>query len=306
MADLRRGLRRPCVRSLHAARSHADRAAGAYRNAARERGASTLQSVGGNSLLCSGDCRRRFRIARRLSDRLAGPAPHPEVEYCAVRGVHFGQRGCNEPHTIPAAALRHVCRRLGGIRRRHGLAGGAIYAARTARSHHRLYAGICLNGRPANQRRLLSRRHVQPALPADPRRARSLALYPHVRTESRTSPDRAAAISSRIADLETKETPRNAETAELCRTLSPGISQDCADHVPDDGLLVRGIVWHAATFRANHSRHARSENSPRGGAGTAGRLFAGHAGAGRTCRTLPDVVSGGTHFEPAPLAAPVS
>ena len=228
MADLRHRLRGLCLRYLHAARPHADRTSGAHRNAACERGARRRQSMDWDSLLCSRDCRRDFRIAWRVSDRLAGPPPHPDVEHLAVCGVHVRQRVRHQPRTIPAAALRHVCGRLGGICRRHGLARGAIYATRTTRGHHRYYAGVCVDGRPVDQLRLLPRRHLQPAFPIDSRRTSGLALYGHVGTDSGDSPDRAAAISAGIAHLETKEGRGNAETPELRRTLSSGVSQDGA------------------------------------------------------------------------------
>ena len=78
------------------------------------------------------------------------------------------------------------------------------------------------------------------------------------------SADRAAAVSAGIAHLETKESRGNSEAAQLRRTLPSGISQDGADYLPDDGLLLRGVVWHVAAFRQNHSRHAgRARPGPR-------------------------------------------
>ena len=153
----------------------------------------------------------------------------------------------------------------------------------------RIYAGVCLDGRPADQRRLLPRGHLQPALAIDSRRTRSLALYRHFRTDSGDSPDRAAAISSRIADLETKEGRGNAEAPELRGALPSGISQDGADHLPDDGLLLCGIVWDAAAFRTDHSRNTGSAD-PAAPAAQEQRVgfLQGMQEMGGTGRALPD------------------
>src|SRR5438105_5384922 len=147
VADLRGGLRRFRIRYLHTSRSHADCAAVADRNAASERGILGFQSVGGNSVLCSGDCRRHFWSAGRLSDRPARPPAHPDVEHFALRRVHLWDRVRYQPRTILAAALWDLYRRLGGICGRDGMARGAIYAPRTTRSHYRLHAGLCLDRR---------------------------------------------------------------------------------------------------------------------------------------------------------------
>src|SRR5579863_5637385 len=195
-------------------------------------------------------------------------------------------------------ALRDVYRRLRGICGRDGMACGAIYAARTARGDHWLHTGFCLDWRTADQRRLLSRRDLQPAPAADSRRTRSLALHGDVWAGPGHSSDRATAISSGIANLEAKESRGDAQASELCRAFPSDISQNRADYLPDDGLLLRGIVWDAAAFRPNYSRHAGSTDPARGGARTTHRLSAGHAGDGRAGRTHPDGFSGGAHFEP--------
>ena len=140
----------------------------------------------------------------------------------------FASAYVTSPAQFLFAALRNLRRRLGRVRRRHGVAGRAIHAPRTPRSRHRIYARLLLYRRLADQRRLLHRRHLQPAPAFDPRRPRCLALYRLVRIDSRHSPDRAAAVSAGIADLEAKEGRGNAEAAQLRRTLPSRISQDRA------------------------------------------------------------------------------
>src|SRR5690242_15848105 len=258
MAHLRHRLRRVCLRYLHAARFDPHRAARAQRNAAGERGRRDLQSLGGNSLLRSGDCRRRLRAARRLSDRPGWPPAHPGVEHPALWGVHLCHRLRDQPYAISIAALRDVYRRVGGICCSHGMAGGAIYAARAARSHHWYYASICFDGWPPDQFGLLPRRHLQPAVAIDSRQTPGLALRGDVWAHPSDSPDPVAAIPSRIAGLEAQESRGDIEAPELRGTLPAVISKDGSDYLPDDGLLVRRIVWHAAAFRPHNSRHARN------------------------------------------------
>src|SRR6202030_901975 len=130
-----------------------------------------------------------------LPDRFAWAPAHTDVEHFALRRLHVWFRLRDEPGRIFTAALRDVYRRVRGICGCDGMARGAFYASGTTRSDHRLYASICLDGRPADQRCILPRGNLQFALAADSRRTRSLALYGHVRTDSGDSSDRAATIS---------------------------------------------------------------------------------------------------------------
>src|SRR4029077_9034130 len=108
----------------------------------------------------------------------------------------------------------------------------------------------------ADQRRILSRGNLQRAPAADSRRTRGLALYRDVGPHPGDSTDRVAAIPSGIANLEAKESRWDAQAAELCGAFPSNISQDGADYLPDDGLLLCGIVWDAAALRQNYSRNA--------------------------------------------------
>ncbi len=122
------------VRFLRAPDGAAVRRTGARQPAGRAGDQPGRQRLGRHPLLCSGARGRRLRSARRLPDRPARPPPRARVEHSALRGLRVC-RGLLDLGPVAALlALLHVRRRLRRVRRRCGVAVGALSESKTARN----------------------------------------------------------------------------------------------------------------------------------------------------------------------------
>ena len=148
----------------------------------------TLQYVSGSGWW-------HLRPAWWLSHRPARPSPRARVEHPAVRAVGTRRRVCDDRRVAAVLALLYVRRGLRRVRRRRGLAGGAVSGLPTARARCGLHAGVRFGRRPDGDRRVLPHRHLRRIVSRGARRPRSLAIHPDLRPSTRYSADRSSGHS---------------------------------------------------------------------------------------------------------------
>ncbi len=169
VVDLHHRVDRVRVRYLRAAGAAADSAAGAGaigRPDLRQRG---VHRLGAGDVLCSGVGGRRVRDARRLFDRLIGPATHPDVEHPAVRRFDVCRRHEHVAGNADVLPLFDVHRRVRRVRRGRSLAGGTVRRPQAAGARSGVHAGLFLGGRADGHGRLQSGGCLGDAAPGNPR-----------------------------------------------------------------------------------------------------------------------------------------
>ena len=219
MGHLRHGRDRIRVRHLRLAGIAADRAAGPDGDRQGEAGHAGLQSLGGPAVLHPGGGGRHLRPAGRLSDRPPGPPPRAGVEHPALRvlGAGFGTGHLCAARCWCCAAPPSSASPWSSWRPWHGWP--SCSPTQAARSRAGLYAGVLVDRRIADQRRLLRRGDVLEIAAGHPRRARSVALYADLRRDPGHSADPHPAVPAGVARLAGEEAGRHAQAAQLRRTV---------------------------------------------------------------------------------------
>ena len=218
--------------------------------------------MGRDAAVRAGGCGRHLRLAGRLPHRPVRPPARAGLEHPALRVLGARRRLLDLGPVVPVLALLHVHRRLRGVRRRGGVALGALHRPQAARARGRLHAGVRLGRRADGDGRVLPDRDLRTIAARGARRTRGVALHADVRRDSGDSPHHHPALPARVADMGGQEARRHAAASELRGAVHAGVPADDDRHDHHDGVRVCGRL-------RRHSADAAHRAGARGRAGHA-------------------------------------
>ena len=222
-----------------------------------------LRRVGAHAVLPARHRRRRLRLARRLSHGQAGTPPRAHLQHPAL--CVCGLCGRFRDHLAAAAVLPvpGLHRRLRGVCRGRGVAGGTLSRPRAAREGARLHAGLLVVGRIAGRQRQRPGGTAGRESARHPRRARGLALHVDLRHHPGPAAHRHSASAAGIAGVGAQAKGRTAQAPQHRGALQPGTGPHDDRH--DAGFCgqLRHRVWRDS---AASTDSGRAQPRPRRGA----------------------------------------